>query len=129
MRKVFSITEAEWQVMKVLWKNSYCHASKVIEELEKTTGWKPTTVKTLLSRLVKKKVVTFRKENNAYIYTPTVSEEECQEAESESFLNRLFNGSCNLMVSRLIHANKLTGEDIQELRLLLDKLDGREKKE
>lgn len=129
MGKNFNITEAEWQVMKVLWKNSFCHASEVIEVLEKTTGWRPTTVKTLLGRLVKKKAVTFRKENNAYIYTPTVSEGECLEAESESFLNRLFDGSCNLMVSRLIDANKLSGEDIKELRTLLDKLDGREKQE
>ena len=127
MGKDYKITEAEWLVMKVLWAHPSSYSSEVIEELDKTTDWKPNTIKTLLSRLVAKKVVKFRKENNAYIYTPILSEEECTEIESESLLNRLFNGSCNLMVSRLINANKLSKEDINELRVLLNKTDGQEK--
>jgi BlaI family penicillinase repressor len=127
MEKNIKITEAEWRVMKVLWAHPSSYSSEIVEELQKTTDWKPNTVKTLLSRLVTKKVITFRKENNAYVYTPILTEEECMETESESFLNRLFNGSCNLMVSRLISANKLSKDDINKLRTMLNQMDDEEK--
>ena len=70
------IPESEWKVMKVLWASSPLAASEIIAALSHTEDWHPNTIKTLLSRLHKKKVVGVEKQKNLYLYRPLVSEAE-----------------------------------------------------
>ena len=92
MSNVPPITDAEWKVMKVLWAKSPQPAYDVIQALEREE-WHPNTIKTLLSRLQKKKALAVKKYKNLYLYSPIISEEECVHAESESFLERVFGGA------------------------------------
>lgn len=59
MKEIPKISEAEWEVLRVLWEKETCTASEVVEVLADNTNWKPTTIKTLLARLVKKNAVGF----------------------------------------------------------------------
>ena len=82
-----SISESEWKIMKLLWAKSPQPAYDLIAVLAKTEDWHPNTIKTLLSRLHKKRALGIKKCKNLYRYSPLVFEEACVHAESESFLH------------------------------------------
>src|SRR5215468_3263428 len=103
--------------MKVAWAKAPCSASEVIEALKQIDpSWHPCTVKAFLNRLVKKKALGFSKEGRAYVYRPLVQREECVDAASESFLERVFGGSLKPMLAHFVEREKLSAEEIRELR-------------
>lgn len=107
--------------MKVIWAKAPCPAGEVIETLSSADPtWHPKTIKTFLSRLVGKKALAFRKEGRAYLYRPLVSEKQCVDAASESFLDRVFGGSLKPMLAHFVEHKKLSAEEIRELRRLLE---------
>ena len=120
MKKVPQISDAEWRVMQVIWGSSPITANKVIEQLESNSDWKPKTIKTLIRRLVEKKALGFHKEGKSYLYYPIVSEDEGIRVESENFLKKVFNGSLNLMLANFIEEQRLSEEDIKELKRIID---------
>ena len=120
MKKKPRISETEWEVMNVVWAHAPCPASQVIAALQQTdASWHLRTVKAYLNRLVKKQVIGYREEGRAYLYRPLVRREECIDAASESFLERVFGGSLQPMIAHFVRRDKLSREDIRELRRLL----------
>lgn len=116
-----SISEAEFQVMKVIWEKSPVSTTEVVTELEKTTDWKPKTIQTLLSRLVKKDVLSFKREGRVFVYTPLVKESDYLSQESDSFLKRFYNGTLNAMVVNFLDQDRLSDDEIERLREILEK--------
>jgi BlaI family penicillinase repressor len=124
MRKIPRISETEWEVMEVVWSHGPCSAGEIIETLtRKDSSWHPRTVKAFLNRLVKKKALGFSKEGRAYVYRPLVRREECVDAVSESFLGRVFGGSLRPMLAHFVERDKLSHDEIRELRRLLKNTD------
>ena len=121
MKNIPQISDSEWQVMKILWEGSPMTAMEVIKQLEDSRDWKPKTVKTLLRRLVDKKAIDYTVEGRTYCYKTLVKENECVRAETESFLGKVFNGSLNLLVESFIKEERLTHEELQELKKILEK--------
>ena len=119
MKKIPRISEAEWQVMRVLWAKAPLTANDIVETLGETP-WSPSTVKTLINRLVKKGALGFDKDGRVYHYYPLVQEAECARAESRSFLRRVFGGAVTPMLAAIIEDEDLTPEQIAELRRILD---------
>ncbi len=120
MKRTPRISQAEWQVMKVLWESSPRTANEIVEELTEQTPWKRETIRTLISRLVGKKVLKFEKKGRQYHYHPQVSEAECVKAETESFVKRFGAGSIEPMLAAFVEGGHLTAEKIAELRRVLD---------
>ena len=120
-----SISDAEWKVMRILWKKSPQPAYDIIQQLASQEQWHPNTVKTLLTRLQKKGAVSTEKYKNLYLYSPTLTEEQCIEVESENFLDRLFGGAIQPLLVHFARQRKLSKKDLEELRRILD---GKEKK-
>lgn len=120
MRKIVTISDAELEIMKIIWKNPNITANKIIEKLKGKTEWKPNTIKTLINRLLNKKAVDFYKEGKEYYYYSLINEEEYKILESKSFLNKIFNGSMNLMLMNFIKTKNLSEKDIEELKKILD---------
>lgn len=115
------ISEAELEVIKILWELNEATSSQIVDRLTQTTDWKPKTVQTLITRLVAKKAIKAEKINNkAFIYSPNVSEEEYKAYANSSFLKRVYNGSVNLMLTSFIKERKLSSNEIEELKKLLD---------
>jgi BlaI family penicillinase repressor len=123
------ISDAEWEVMNVLWERSPGTASEVIEALAGRMEWHPKTVKTLLGRLVKKGVLRTREERNRYVYTPAIPRGRYVSEESESFIDRVFGGEATPALVHFVRSTRLTKEEIDELRRLLDEKTPQEKKE
>src|SRR5262245_49935340 len=121
MKPDHKISETEWKVMKVVWANNPCSAAEIIEALvAQDAAWHPKTIKTFLNRLVGKKVLGFRKEGRGYLYRALVSETECVDAASERFLERVFGGSLKPMLAHFVERKKLSREEIDELKRLLE---------
>jgi len=116
-----AISDAEWKVMRVLWDQAPLPAYDIIQRLAQTQDWRASTVKTLLARLYRKKVLGIRRYKNLYLYYPLVSEETCLQSESESFLERFFDGSVKTLLVHFVQREKLTKKDVEELRKILEK--------
>ncbi|MEM6279393.1 MAG: BlaI/MecI/CopY family transcriptional regulator [Verrucomicrobiota bacterium] len=114
------ISDSEWKVMEVAWKDSPVTAQEVTETLGKREDWKPQTVKTLLGRLVKKGALHYEPQGNRYLYTPALSREEAVAAETGSFLERISRGSLAPMLNHLVESDRpLREEEIAAMRELL----------
>lgn len=119
MPKPPQISDAEWEVMQVLWESSPRTASEVVDALAAPMQWHPKTIKTLLARLVKKGVLRYREEGNRYIYRPAFERELYVAQESKSFLERVFGGATAPMLVHFVEQAELSDEDLDELRAVL----------
>lgn len=120
-KSIPQISDAELEVMKILWELSEATSNQIIDRLADSSEWKPKTIHTLIARLVAKKAVITKKiDGKSYLYSPNVNEEDYKSYASESFLKRLYNGSLNLMLASYVKEQKLTKDEIDELKKLLD---------
>jgi BlaI family penicillinase repressor len=115
------ISEAEWQVMEVIWSRHPIVAQDVVERLKGKVTWSPRTVKTLLNRLVKKGALSYEEEGKRYWYAPRVKREECVRQESRSFLSRVFAGRAGEMLCRFVDEVELTPEEVRQLKKILER--------
>ena len=114
------ISEAEWEVMNVVWDQHPVTAQDVHSALGEARDWSPRTVKTLLGRLVKKGALGFEAEGKRYRYHARVSREECVRAESRSFLDRVLGGSASPLLATFLEEGQPSAAELAELRRLLD---------
>lgn len=121
MKKLPQISEAEFEVMKVVWKYAPINTNEVTEYLSKTTDWSPKTIQTMLKRLVQKQVLTYEKQSRIFVYTPLIKENEYIRQKSNSFLKRYFNGDVTALLSSYLDSDNVSTEEINTLRNLLSK--------
>lgn len=115
------ITEAEYEVMKIVWKYAPINTNEITEKLLATSSWSAKTIQTLIKRLVNKGALAYEKNSRVFVYTPLVKESEYISQESNSFLNRYYNGDITAMLSAYIENDKLSETEIETLRSLLSK--------
>lgn len=120
------ISDAEWEVMKVLWDSSPRTAAEVVDALAGRRDWNPRTIKTLLNRLVRKGAVAYAVEGKRYLYRPRVAQEACVRRESQSFVRRVFAGQEASMLVNLVRDARLTPGQIAALRRILDAKEDRQ---
>ncbi|OSZ69104.1 CopY family transcriptional repressor [Sphingomonas sp. IBVSS1] len=115
------ISEAEWQVMEVLWHTSPLTAQDVAARLVET-GWSLPTVKTLLSRLAAKGALATTEDGRRYLYEPAVERAAVAAGESRRLVDRLFGGRATPLVAHLAERGELSPADIAELEALIREL-------
>ncbi|AKA68828.1 BlaI/MecI/CopY family transcriptional regulator [Clostridium scatologenes] len=120
MKEMPKISDSEWEVMKVLWRKYPVTSSEIIEALKEYISWSPKTVHTLISRLVNKDAIEVKKTEPFYLYSPKISEDECKRVETKSFIKKVYDGSIHLLISNFLKDEKLSGEEIEELKKILD---------
>lgn len=120
MKKLPKISDAEWHIMKILWDKAPVTSSEIVEKLRPLTGWSPTTIYTMITRLVNKKLVAIEAGSSPYVCRPLVSQEETRREESKSFLKKVYDGSLNMMLSNMVLDRKLSDQEIDELKKILD---------
>lgn len=113
------ISESEFEVMKIIWKYAPISTNEITEKLLQTTSWSPKTIQTLIKRLVNKGAVTYEKQSRIFVYTPAIKENEYIGQESNSFLNRYYDGNITTMLSAYIENDKLSESELDSLRTLL----------
>ena len=121
MSALSQITEAEYEVMKIVWKYAPINTNEITEKLLATSSWSAKTIQTLIKRLVNKGALTYEKNSRVFVYTPLVKESEYISQESNSFLNRYYDGDITAMLPAYIENDKLSETEIETLRSLLSK--------
>ncbi|PZU26788.1 MAG: BlaI/MecI/CopY family transcriptional regulator [Stenotrophomonas sp.] len=117
------ISEAEAVVMEVLWGQHPLSADEVIARLPGGNDWAEATVKTLLNRLLNKAAISATKDGRRFLYTPLVQRDAWLLDESSSLIERLFDGRVAPLVAHFSQHQRLSREDVAELRKLLEGLD------
>ncbi|MEX0914911.1 MAG: BlaI/MecI/CopY family transcriptional regulator [Wenzhouxiangellaceae bacterium] len=117
------ISKAESQVMQFLWERHPATASDVFAALGSVNDWSEATVKTLLNRLKKKGAVATEPDGKRFLYRPAIERDAWVLEESSHMLNRLFDGRLAPLVSHFSNHGKLSREDLDELRDLIERLD------
>jgi BlaI family penicillinase repressor len=116
--KPVKISDAEWQVMNVVWERPSATAVDIVTTLETKAGWRPRTIRTLLDRLVQKGALKVIAEGKRR-YLPVVTMEECIRRESRSFIERVFGGEPASMLLHVVRDSKLSRKEIDQLKKLL----------
>jgi len=117
-----AIADSEWDVMNVVWSaGAPLSANDVVGRLAGVRDWSPRTVKTLLNRLINKGALAYEAQGKRYLYRPRVSREQCVRDETRSFLSRVFAGAPGPMLLQFVAQAKLTPDEVDALKRLLDK--------
>ena len=115
------ITDAEWEVMRVVWAHGSVTSREIIENLESKMQWKAPTIKTLIGRLVEKGALATSLEGRKFIYTAKVSEYESMDVYTEDILSRVCNKHNGKVIADLVEEAALSKKDIASLMELLQK--------
>lgn len=114
------LSDAEWQIMNLVWDRQPIMAQDVIGELAEPCQWSPATVRTMLHRLVKKGALHFQAEGNRYWYRAAVRRADCVRRASRSFLERVFGGEAAPLLAHFVRNVQFTPQELAELRALLE---------
>lgn len=117
-----AITEAEWDIMELLWEKSPRTSHEIVALLEEGRGWKRATVVTLLARLTSKGALVTEPQGNRFLYSPAVERSACVAEETRSFVERMFGGALQPLVAHVAEHHSLSKKDIAELKALLDQI-------
>jgi predicted transcriptional regulator len=123
MKKTIAISDAESQVMEVLWQaRAALPAEGVVAALAVAHDWQEATVKTLLNRLLKKGAVSARKDGRRYLYSPVLARDQWVTTESTSLVERMFGGRIAPLVAHFGKQHKLSKQDLDELTRLIEEM-------
>ena len=121
--KNINLTDAEWNVMECLWEKSPRTGRETVEYLNKKMGWSRSTTLTLLRRMEEKGAVVSVVADNITVFSPSIRREDAANQETESFLDRVYNGSLQMMFSAFTKKQNLSKAEIEELYAILDELE------
>lgn len=119
-----TISDAEWQVMNVVWDHQPLSSQEIVGHLAGESDWAPATVKTMLHRLVKKGALTYELDGNRYVYRSRARRSDCVKQASRSFLDRVFAGEPSSLLMHFLRSSKLSADEISQLRKMLDEQKG-----
>lgn len=126
MDKVQTLTQAEWQIMELLWQQPHT-LMELVAALEVTVGWTKSTIATMVRRMEAKGIITHDDGDRAKIFRPNLAKSDAALRETRSLLDRAYHGSVSMMVSTLARGDGLTKEDIDELYAILKEAEGNAK--
>ncbi len=115
--QVPAITDGELLVLKTLWEESPLPAAQIAQRLGESVGWSKNTAYTFIARLVDKGVV--RRTDPGYLCAPLVTRAQVGVSEGRTFLKKLYGGSLSMMVASFVKEERLTRQELDELRALI----------
>jgi BlaI family penicillinase repressor len=112
------LSDAEFIVMEIIWQQGEMKATKVADSAKEKTGWEKNTTYTLISRLINKGAI--KRSEPGFICSPLVNKSEIRRDETKSFLNKMYDGSINLLVKSFLNEQKISDSELAELKKLID---------
>jgi BlaI family transcriptional regulator, penicillinase repressor len=114
------ISNAEWEVMRLVWEKAPVPASDIVAQLQTRHDWQASTVRTLIGRLVKKRALRALRDGKRFLFSARLGKDECIQKESRSLAERVFGGEPAAMLIHLVKATPFTSQELSELRQILD---------
>ena len=124
-KSVVELTEAEWEIMKVVWEKEPCAAGTVQETLATSRDRAYSTVKTLMDRMVEKGFLQIEKIRNLQLFRSCISQVDAKRGEFRRMLKRAFDGALTPMMQFLIEHEGLSKKQASELRRLVNKTENK----
>jgi BlaI family transcriptional regulator, penicillinase repressor len=121
------ISDAERRIMEALWRKAPLTAEQIIGTVGPENGWAPATVKTLITRLLKKNAIAGGREADGYVYRPLVARAQYVQSESQGLLDRLFKGEVAPLVAHFAEHRRLSAKDLKQLKALIAKIEEEKK--
>lgn len=118
------LSEAEWHVMESLWEYSPKVGSQIVTDMAGRTGWSRSTTLTMLRRMTEKGLISCEDSGQMKTYAPLLERDTAVRRETENFLNRVYHGSISMLVNGFVEKQKLSAQEIHELRQILEKAEG-----
>lgn len=115
-----TLTGAEWNVMECLWALGSCTGREAVTWLSDSADYTRSTTLTMLRRMTEKGLIACTEQDGINTYSPLLAREEATVRETDSFLNRVYNGSVSLMLSAFTKKHPLTQAEIDELMAILE---------
>lgn len=113
-----NISDAELEVMKVIWNEKRPVTSLDIGEAFETKGWKKTTIGTFLTRLVEKGALSAEKQGKLYYYTPLISQRDYRKSQTKNLISSLYGGSIRDFAVSLFEEQSISDEELKELKAI-----------
>lgn len=111
--------DSEVKIMEILWERGPLSAKEISLIAADSIGWNKNTTYTVIKKLEAKGFI--RRDEPGFICTPLISREEIRKNEAVSILNKFFGGSRKALFSALLEDEKLSDQELEELRDLIDK--------
>ena len=109
------ISDAELEVMKIIWEEREVTSLEIIKKLE-YCNWNDNTIRTLINRLIAKKAVGIaKKEGKTYTYVPLIRENEYRRKRGKNFVKQFYNGCFDDMILNFVEANVISKNDLEGL--------------
>jgi BlaI family penicillinase repressor len=121
MAKQYELTEAEWEIIQVVWEHEPCAAPEVQEELVARKKWTYSTVKTLMDRMVAKGLLTTERIRNLILYRTAISQQDAQRGELLRTVKRAFGGAFTPMMQFMLESDALSQKELDELQSMIQK--------
>lgn len=110
--------DSELKVMDVLWREGDQTAKHISDVLKAETGWNMNTTYTVIKRCIAKGAV--RRSEPNFLCHALISKEEVRAAEADELIGKLFDGSPDLLFASLLNSKKLSGDQLERLRRIID---------
>jgi BlaI family penicillinase repressor len=117
----YELTEAEWEIIQVVWEQEPCAAPTVQEELEARKKWTYSTVKTLMDRMVVKGLLTTERIRNLILYRSAITQKQARRGEVAKTLTRAFGGAFTPMMQFMLESHALSDKELAELESMIRK--------
>jgi len=115
------LSDSERKIMEQLWKEGDCPARQLADVMERKYGWNINATYTLIKRCIRKGALERREPG--FLCHALVSWDSVRQAETEKLLDRVFDGSVDLLFSALVGSGRLTGPELERLRQRLEALE------
>jgi BlaI family transcriptional regulator, penicillinase repressor len=115
------LSNGEWKVMKIIWEHKSCAARDVYQRAGSEYGWAPTTVKTMLRRLVAKGYLTTTQVGNSFLYRPVRPAMKALMGAADTLLENALDGTLGPLLAHMVKRGNLSAAELAELKDLLDK--------
>ncbi len=116
------LSENEWHIMQVLWEHAPATLRDICEALKEKKGWTKHAVTSFLKRMLEKGAISVDESGKVRTYSPVWKQEDTIQEETQSILERVYRGDLFLMVSNAVKEQKLSDQEIDELKELLDNM-------
>jgi BlaI family transcriptional regulator, penicillinase repressor len=119
-RRTPTLTPQELAIMKIVWKAGQATVREVYEALRVQRKVAYTTILTMMKILEGKGYLSRDSEERAHVYRPTRPEQTVVRSMVRDFIDRVFNGSAQPLLLHLVRDRKLSEDEMEELRRLLE---------
>ncbi len=120
-QEITKLFDSELKVMGILWNEGDVPAKQIADALTNELGWNKNTTYTLIKRCIKKGAIE-RSEPN-FMCHALISKEAVQEAETTELINKVYDGSADKLFASLLGRKKLSAEQIEKLKQIVDGLE------